>query len=141
MTEQSQLGPSMDGTVVLDIGGDIGALILLTGPDLLLAEIEISRLDGGPVPGHEHADGQHHEHHEGQHQHTHNRSGSTDGHAPLAAPRTHVAVRERRGPGGSRFAAIYPGLRSGDYTVWGLDGAPRQTVTIVGGEVTHIDWR
>lgn len=129
MTEQSQLGASNDGSVMLDIGGDIGALILHTGPELLLAEIELSRVDGGPVPGPDHA----HENGHGEaHQHDH---------GPSAAPRTHVAVRERRGPAGTRYAAIYPGLRSGEYTVWGVDGAVADTVTITGGEVAQLDWR
>ncbi len=142
--------------MVLDIGGDIGALILMTGPDLLLAEIEITRVDGGPVPGHEHANGeQHHEQHQHEHdgdEHQHQHGGDRHGHVggrdrpvaggvPVDAPRTHVAVRERRGPGGSRFAAIYPELRRGDYVVWDLDGNARQTVTIVGGEVASLDWR
>ncbi|MEO9138809.1 MAG: phospholipase [Jatrophihabitans sp.] len=125
MTEQSQLGPSYDGTVVLDIGGDVGALIIHTGADLHLAEIEVSRVDGGlPLP-HTH-DG-----------HTHD--GHT--HAQPDPTRTHVAVRERRGSTGVRFAAIYPGLREGVYTVWGLDGAVRDAVTIEGGAVAELDWR
>lgn len=127
MTEQSQLGPSYDGTVMLDIGGEIGALIIHTGADLALAEIEVSRTDGTPPlpPGygleHTHADG-----------HTHAHADPT---------RTHVAVRERRGPSGVRFAAIYPGLREGDYTVWGLDGSARDSVTVRGGHVAELHWR
>jgi hypothetical protein len=124
MTEASQLGPSMDGTVMLDIGGDIGALIILTGEALHLAEIEISP-EGADARLHTHA----HSHDGGTHEHEH------------GAARTHVAVRERRGPSGVRYAAIYPGLRQGRYTVWGLDGAARDTVEIVGGEVRQVDWR
>jgi hypothetical protein len=40
-------GPSGVGSVVLQLGGDIGALILETGPDRLGAEIEISPVGGG----------------------------------------------------------------------------------------------
>lgn len=104
MTEQSQLGPSNDGSVVLDIGGDIGALILHAPESLAGVEIEIS-----PV-------------------------GST-GH------RSHVAIRERRGESGVRYAAIYPDLHAGDYTVFDQDGQPAETVSIVGGQIAHIDWR
>jgi hypothetical protein len=103
--ETAQLGPSYDGTVMLDIGGDIGALVINTGAELHLAEIEVSP------------------------------AGETHAH------RTHVAVRERRGPSGVRFAAIYPGLRAGEYTVWGGNGEPADTVRIVGGEVAQLDWR
>lgn len=131
MTEESQLGPSNDGTVMLDIGGDIGALILHTRPDLLLAEIEISRVDGAPPQ--EGPDPHAHSHNDG---HTHG-----DGQEHTRATRTHVAVRERRGPAGVRYAAIYPALRAGEYTIWGLDGQDAATVKIVGGEVAELDWR
>lgn len=48
MTQHS-LGPSESGSVVLDLGGDSGALIIYTGPELHGREIEISRADGdGP---------------------------------------------------------------------------------------------
>jgi hypothetical protein len=40
-------GPSPAGSVVLRLGGDIGALIIETGPEQLGAEIEISPADGG----------------------------------------------------------------------------------------------
>ena len=56
------------------------------------------------------------------------------------AARTHVAVRERRGPAGIRYAAIYPGLRAGRYTIWDVDDTAHQVVTIVGGEVLQVDW-
>ncbi len=105
-SEHAQLGPSENGTVMLDIGGDIGALIIVTPPSLLLAEIEVSHVEADP-----------------------------------ADHRPHVAVRERRGPSGTQYAAIYPGLRSGAYTVWGLDGQPADKVEIVGGEVAQLDWR
>ncbi|NYH45076.1 hypothetical protein HNR22_004803 [Micromonospora jinlongensis] len=38
-------GPSETGSVVLDLGGDTGALIVYTSPDLRGREIEISRED------------------------------------------------------------------------------------------------
>lgn len=103
MSEASQLGPSQDGSVLLDIGGDVGALILHTPADLLGAEIEISP-DGDD------------------------------------ARRRHVAVRERRGPGPTRYAAIYPALHAGAYTLWGLHGEPALKVDITGGAVTEIEW-
>ena len=133
--ESAQLGPSYDGTVMLDIGGDVGALIISTEPDLLLAEIEISPVDderaNEPVEPHSHdhgmSDGDGHAH-SAPHNHAH-------------PHRTHVAVRERRGPGGIRFAAIYPSVREGEYTVWNLDGrSAHTTVRITGGQITEIDW-
>ena len=44
MTEKA-MGPSGPGTVVMDLGGDIGALILYAPDDLDGREIEISRDD------------------------------------------------------------------------------------------------
>ncbi|MDP9115719.1 MAG: hypothetical protein M3O28_00320 [Actinomycetota bacterium] len=131
------MGPSYDGSVILDIGGDIGALVLMTPESMHLVEIEISPVEGDvPVElpqdahahTHSHADGAGHEH---SHDHAH-ASGPV---------RTHVAVRERRGPAGVRYAAIYPGLRAGKYTIWDVDGSPHKVVTITGGEVLQIDWR
>lgn len=102
MNEQDQLGPSQDGTVMLDIGGDVGALVLHAPPTMAGREIEISL--------------------------------AVDG-----SPRRHVAVRERRGPRGARYAAIYPSLLAGEYTLWD-DARPADTVRITGGEVTEVDW-
>jgi hypothetical protein len=45
---QHSHGPSPAGSVVLQLGEHIGALILEAGPARLGAEIEISPADGGP---------------------------------------------------------------------------------------------
>jgi hypothetical protein len=103
MNEQDQLGPSQDGSVMLDIGGDIGALVLHASADMVGAEIEIS-----PTGDDTH--------------------------------RTHVAVRERCGNGPTRYAAIYPELQAGDYTLWGSDGQPAMRVVITGGTVVEAQW-
>jgi hypothetical protein len=44
---QHSVEPSETGSVVLDIGGDTGALIIYTGPDLLGVEIEVSPAEHG----------------------------------------------------------------------------------------------
>ena len=101
-----QLGPTLGGSVMIDIGGHMGALVITTPAELALQEIEIS----ADKPG---------------------------------AERVHVAVRERRTPGRPpRYAAVFPSLRSGIYTVWREKGhaEPSRTVTVTGGEVTEIDW-
>jgi hypothetical protein len=112
---------------VLDIGGDVGALLLHTAPELLGVEIEISPLSGSAMDvfQHEHP----HEHGEGA-AHVHHHPG-----------RTHVAVLARHLPGGVQHAALYPGLTSGDYQLWNVDGSPADVVHIKGGEITEIDWR
>ncbi len=90
-------------TVVLDIGQDIGALIIYTELELHGREIEVSP------------------------------RGS--------APRVHVEVLERRINGRAVFAAVFPGLRAGDYDIWENSANPGGAVTIVGGEVVSVDWR
>jgi hypothetical protein len=90
-------------TVVLDIGQDVGALIIYTKAELRGREIEVSPCGG--------------------------------------ATRVHVEVLERRINGRPVFAAVFPGLRAGDYDIW--ENFPKRggTVTIVGGEVATVDWR
>ncbi len=52
MSEQSQLGPSQDGSVLVDIGGDRGALVIIATEDLAGAEIEISAVDSASARTH-----------------------------------------------------------------------------------------
>lgn len=101
--EHAQLAPSDRGSVMLDVGGDRGALVLVTDAGMLGVEIEIARADE-------------------------------------AVPRTHMAVRERQGPGGSHYAAIYPSLLAGEYVLYGQDGTAQVRVAITGGEVTQLHW-
>jgi hypothetical protein len=91
------LSPSWDGSVVLDIGGDVGALILRTTPSSFGREIDLTPDD-------------------------------------MSAPKVHSAVRERRMPDGSSFAAVYPQLKEGSYTIEGTS----QRLAIVGGKVTDV---
>ncbi len=52
------------------------------------------------------------------------------------SPHTHGAVRERRLLGGVAYAAVYPSLKAGAYTVAGSG----QRVVIVGGAVTEVEY-
>jgi hypothetical protein len=97
-------GPSGHGTVVMEVGADVGALILYTPAELDGREIEISR-DGDP-----------------------------------AARRTHSRVRPRHVPAGTRYAAVYPGLPAGRYTIWRDRELFAATVTVTGGVVTSCRW-
>jgi hypothetical protein len=92
--------------VILDIGGEIGALILYTKPEADGAEIEISR--------------------RGEEGHGH---------------RSHNQVHGRSFNGTLCFAAVYPELHAGEYYLWGQGPTPVDRVTIVGGQVTELDWR
>ena len=106
MTESEFVpGPSSSGSVVLDLGAGIGALILDGTADRAGREIEIS-----PVPG------------------------------GASARRTHSLVRERRTGAGKCYAAVYPGLAAGDYTIWQDDVTPAATITVDSGQVTRYRW-
>ena len=51
--EETQFGPSWDGSVVLDIGGDVGALVLRVPPALAGHEIDLQPED--PTQPHTHS--------------------------------------------------------------------------------------
>jgi hypothetical protein len=96
------LGPSGAGTVVLDLGPGVGALILDVPAGLAGREIEISPAGGG-----------------------------------AGVRRTHSMVRERRTGGGTHYAAVYPDLAVGDYTIWQDAVTPGATITVSSGQVTR----
>ena len=108
MTELSMrepaAGPSGPGTVVMELGADIGALVLFTPADMDGREIEISRDDD---PG---------------------------------ARRTHSQVRRRHVATVTRYAAVYPSLPAGRYTVWRDEHNPAVAVTVTGGQVSSCRW-
>jgi hypothetical protein len=54
--------------------------------------------------------------------------------------RTHSLVRERGTAAGRSYAAVYPGLAVGTYTVWRDHDTPAGTVTIDGGRVARYRW-
>ena len=116
------LGPSSAGSVVLELGDTVGVLVLEATVELNGREIEISPVDGT----------HHHEHH-----HDHDRA---QGDARAHAHRTHSMVRERGTAAGKSYAAVYPGLGVGTYTVWRDHDTPVGTVTIDGGRVTRYRW-
>ena len=55
------------------------------------------------------------------------------------AEREHNIVRERRTPSGSVYAAVFPALIEGYYTVLTEDLEPSYEVSVVGGMVSEID--
>ena len=101
MTEHMH-GTSGPGSVILELGMSVGALILEAPPDLRGREIEISPVAGGP--------------------------------------RTHSLVRERRTAARTVYAAVYPALAEGDYSVWDEGGTPAGRVSICGGQATRFRW-
>jgi hypothetical protein len=100
---ESAAGPSGPGTVVLELGPGVGALVLFTPAELDGREIEISRDD---------------------------RDGR----------RTHSQVRPRHMATGTRYAAVYPDLAAGAYTIWADSTRPAARVVITGGRATSWSW-
>lgn len=101
--DNNERQPADDNGAILDIGDDVGALLLVTGPEYRGREIEVSPL-GEP------------------------------------AARVHTAVRERRLGDRTVFAGLYPALPAGTYRIWADRGGLVDEVTIVGGQVSEVDW-
>jgi hypothetical protein len=108
------------GSVLLDIGGDVGALLVTMPAALEGAEVEINRIDGhdhdqhGPAHDHDH----HHDHH-----------------------RPHVAVVPRPTAAGLVHSLVFPELTEGRYELYLRPAGPVQlTVGITGGAVTEAVW-
>jgi hypothetical protein len=103
MTE-AVAGPSGPGTVILELGADVGALVLFTPADMEGREIEIS----------------------------------AEGYA--TGRRTHSRVRPRHMATGTRYAAVYPDLPAGTYTIWADERGGAGRAVIAGGQVTNWSW-
>ena len=56
------------------------------------------------------------------------------------AQRTHSRVRPRNTGSQTRYAAVYPQLAAGNYTIWKNEDTPAATVTIHSGQATTTWW-
>ena len=99
---QHASGATGAGSVLLELGGDVGVLVLHAPAALLGREIEISQ--------------------------------------PGVPRRTHALVRERRTATGVSYAAVYPAVPAGRYTVWRDADTPMGEVTVSGGRVADFHW-
>ena len=108
-----------EGSVLLDIGGDVGALVVDMPAALVGHEVEIDPVDGRDRHEHEHS-------HEHEHGHPHRR---------------HVAVVPRRTPAGISPSVVFPDLHEGGYLLYapGTDDVVLDVV-MRGGEVTWATW-
>ena len=104
------------GSVLLDIGGDVGALVVTMPAAMVDVEVEI-RPVGQVDPGHHHHGGDGHHHH------------------------PHVAVVERPVLGSVVPSLVFAELVEGSYELY-VKGTHdvRLTVEVVGGEVTSSVW-
>lgn len=105
------------GSVLLDIGGDVGALVVAMPPSMVGVEIEIDRVGGGLHHGHGHGHGHAHGH------------------------RAHVAVVDRPVPGGTQPSLVFPELLEGTYELFdkGTDDV-LMTAEVTGGQVSFAEW-
>lgn len=106
------------GAVLLDIGGEVGALVVEMPEQMVGTEVEIRPLRRIAV-------------------HTHGPHGHV-GHEHLA----HVAVVRRPVAGGAVPSLVFPELIDGGYELFskGHPEAVVLRVDVVGGEVTKTDW-
>jgi hypothetical protein len=99
------------GSVLLDIGGDVGALVVVTPQPMLGREVEIAPAGEAFEP--------------------------TDRHCH----RPHVAVVWRPVAGGEVASLVFPALASGRYALAEKGTSQvRLVVDIRGGEVTATEW-
>ncbi len=61
-------------------------------------------------------------------------------HGDPAARRTHSQVRQRHVANVTKYAAVYPTLPAGEYTIWRDEDRPAAAVTIDGGQITTCRW-
>ena len=114
------------GAVLLDIGGDVGALVVTMPEAMVGTEVEIRPLDGQHVPGAHH------------HEHDHDHGSAGGAHEHLA----HVAVVARPVADGQVASLVFGELEAGRYELFekGQPDAVALRVSVAGGGVTSEAW-
>ena len=113
------------GSVLLDIGGDVGALVVTMPAELEGVEVEIRPYGAPDLAGHDH--GQDHGHGHG-HEHGH-------AHYP------HVEVVPRPTAAGPIPSLVFPELLEGRYELYVKETHDVQLVAdVTGGEVATAEW-
>ncbi len=113
MGHEHEHDPAPNRGIVLDIGGDVGALVVRAPRSLLGSEIEVSRSD----------------------------ASITKAEARGAPPgRIHAIVRDQSTPSGPVPAAVFPDLVAGEYVLWGPSGSTEIVVRVCveGGRVREV---
>jgi ABC-type Zn2+ transport system substrate-binding protein/surface adhesin len=119
------------GPVLLDIGGDIGALIVTMPAEMNGVEVAI-RPKGQHHQPDTHVHYPTHDHHEHDQAHSHDHD---HGHQP------HVAVVPRPTNGVLVHSLVFPELEQGTYELYLRPAGPVElAVTITGGHVSEATW-
>lgn len=131
------------GPVLLDIGGDVGALVVAMPAEAEGLEVEIrpsgstagragQRPPQDPAHDHGHQHGHQHDHH---HDHDHDHTHDGDVHHP------HVGVVARPGADGPAYSLVYPEVTEGSYELVPIPGdTVVMTAEVSGGVVTYTAW-
>ncbi|WP_374969627.1 hypothetical protein [Terrabacter sp. BE26] len=113
------------GPVLLDIGGDVGALVVSMPASTEGLEVEIRPAGAVAQPTHG--------------QLGHDPDGTANHHDHGERP--HVGVVGRPTRTGVSYALVYPAVVEGEHELLPLpDGPVVMTVTVSGGEVTRARW-
>lgn len=119
------------GSVLLDIGGDVGALVVTMPEGMVGTEVEIRPVgaDGS------HSHGPDHPHDRG-HSHEHGHHGSEGEHL------AHVAVVNRPVGDGHIPSLVFPDLVAGRYELFEKGHGEHVVLeaAVAGGEVTSLAW-
>lgn len=144
------------GAVMLDVGGDVGAIVVvmparLTGVEIEIrpagqSHLEVFGTDGhdGTVPGASSAGHDHPHGHDHEHDHAHADHAHGDAQTGVEAhvhPWPHVAVVAR--PAGGRMvpSAVFAEVTEGRYDLYVRPHGPvRLSVDVVGAEVSEVVW-
>lgn len=112
------------GSVLLDIGGDVGALVVTMPASMVEVEVEIR--PSSSTHTHPHTEDGHHHHSHGDDGHHHH---------------PHVAVVERPVLDAVVPSLVFPELVEGSYELYVKEtNDVRLTVDVTGGEVTTAAW-
>ena len=136
------------GPVLLDIGGDVGALVVVMPAPSEGLEVEL-RPSGATAAGAGTADDRGHSHTHGRspadqhHDHHHNGHDNSHDHPPAGgrAAYPHVAVVARPDGAGVVHTLVYPSVTEGEYELYALPSGPVvMTASVTGGQVTRSRW-
>jgi hypothetical protein len=140
------------GPVLLDIGGDVGALVVVMPAHSDGLEVELRPVGataaGAPADhqkdshadDHAHSADHGHAHDHGDRESHHHRPGR----GLVVAGRTaypHVAVVARPDGAGVVHSLVYPSVTEGDYELFVLPSGPvAMTASVMGGQVSRTRW-